>query len=268
MKYFLSGLSKGVVWLLALFTVFPFLYMVIGSLSTHQEMTTMSLPKSLQFTNYQIVVQQIPLGRYFLNTLLVASVITVLTLATSILAAFVLTHFYFKHQVVIMGVIVLFLMIPDEIILFTNYSTILQLGLLNTYLALIVPFTTSVTTIFYLMNYLKGVSLELFQVAQLAGATHGEYLKKVLLPMSLPALVTIGLLKFISMWNAFLWPLLVTNDVNHRVLNTGLTAFTSESGTDTQLQLAAGVLTMLPILLLYLLFFKRIIKGISNTTER
>lgn len=155
-------------------------------------------------------------------------------------------------------------MVPYESIIFTNYQTIAQLGLLNTYSALIIPFLTSIFYIYYLNGYLKGIPDTFYKAAKIDGASDLEYIWRILVPMSKPALVTVGILTFISSWNSFLWPLLVTNEKKYRLLNNGLSAFATESGSDVHLQMAAATLTVIPILIIYLIFRKEIIRGVAK----
>ena len=155
-------------------------------------------------------------------------------------------------------------MVPYESIIFTNFNTIARLGLLNTYASLIIPFLTSIFYIYYLNSYLSGISITYYKAAKIDGASDMEYIRKILVPMTKPALVTVGILTFISSWNSFLWPLLVTNDKAHRLLNNGLSAFSTESGSDVHLQLAAATLTVIPILIIYFIFRKEIIRGVAK----
>ena len=136
---------------------------------------------------------------------------TVATVITSLLAAFAVTSLQFKGKNIVMMILVSLLMVPYESIIFTNYQTIAQLGLLNTYLALIIPFLTSIFYIYYLNGYFKGIPSTFYKAAKIDGASDLEYIRRILVPMCKPALVTVGILTFIQSWNSFLWPLLVTN---------------------------------------------------------
>lgn len=253
--------------LLAIMTLFPFVYMVLAGLMTYSEATSIPptlFPKSLQFSNYAQVFAKSPFLQYFINTVFVSAVTTIATLITSVLAAFALTSLNFKFKNVVLMVMISLLMVPYESIIFTNYNTISKLGLLNTYTALIIPFLTSIFYIYYLNTYLKSISSTFYKAAKIDGASDLEYIRRILIPMSKPALTTVGILTFISSWNSFLWPLLVTNDKKFRLLNNGLSAFATESGSDVHLQLAAATLTVIPILIVYLVFRKEIIRGVAK----
>ena len=136
------------------------------------------------------------------------------------------------------------------------------MGLLNTYIGLVLPFLTSIFYMYYLQSYFGSISQTIYKAAMIDGASDWEYIWKILVPMSKGGLFTVALLSFISGWNSFLWPLLVTNEDSMRLLNNGLTSFASDAGSEIQLQLAAATLTVLPILILYFIFRKQIIRGV------
>ena len=249
----------------AIITVFPFIYMILGGLMSYQETTTIPptiIPKNWNWSNYQKVFEQAPFARYFLNTFITATVTTIVTLFTSVLGAFAMTSLKFKGKGFVQLVLLSLLMVPGEAIIFTNYNTIAQMGLLNTYLGLVLPFLTSIFYMYYLQSYFTAISPTIYKAAKIDGASDWEYVWRILVPMSKGGLITVALLSFISGWNSFLWPLLVTNEDNMRLLNNGLSAFASDSGAQTQLQLAAATLTVLPVLIIYFIFRKQIINGV------
>lgn len=248
-------------------TVFPFVYMVLASLMTYSEATSSPptfIPETFQWSNYKEVFEKAPFLRYFANTIFVSLMITLATLLTVILASFALTSLEFKHKNAVIGLFVMLLMVPYEAIVFTNYQTILDWNLINTYVALIIPFTTSIFYIYYMYNYMKSLSPAYYKAAKIDGASDLEYIRRIMIPMAKPALTTVGILTFISSWNSFLWPLLVTNDKNYRLLSNGLSAFSTESGSEVHLQMAAATITVIPIILIYLVFRKEIIRGVSQ----
>lgn len=267
----MKKVTKVITWFfilgLSFITIFPFIYMILGGLMSFSETTSIPptlIPHHLHFENYIQVFQQAPFLKYFVNTVITASIDTVCVLITSLLAAFALTTLDFKGKKFVKLIMVALLMVPSEAIIFTNYNTIVQWGLLNTYVGLFLPFTTSVFYIYYLNSYFQGIPRSIYEAAKISGASNWEYVWKILVPMSKPALTTVGLLSFISGWNSFLWPLLVTNNDNMRLLNNGLSNFVSEGGAQTQLQLAAATLTVIPILVIYFIFRKQIIQGVTR----
>lgn len=267
MRRIINIFSLVLVIFLAIITVFPFIYMVLAGLMTYQEATSIPptmIPEVFQFSNYLKVFEQAPFIRYFFNTVFVAGVTTITTLVTAVLAAFALVKLEFKHKNLVLFVLVSLLMVPYESIVFTNYHTIAKMGLLNTYAALIIPSMTSIFYIYYLVGYLKSIPISFYRAAKIDGASDLEFIYKIMIPLSKPALVTVGILSFISSWNSFLWPLLVTNEKKYRLLNNGLAAFTTESGSDVHLQMAAATLTIIPVILIYLAFRKEIIRGVAK----
>lgn len=267
MKKVLTIIAFVFLGILAVITLFPFVYMILAGLMSYSEATSMPptmFPKQPQWQNYTEVFQKAPFLRYFLNTVFVSGVTTIATVVTAVLASFALTSLKFRFKNVVIALMISLLMVPYESIIFTNYQTIAQLGLLNTYSALIIPFLTSIFYIYYLNGYLKGIPDTFYKAAKIDGASDLEYIWRILVPMSKPALVTVGILTFISSWNSFLWPLLVTNEKKYRLLNNGLSAFATESGSDVHLQMAAATLTVIPILIIYLIFRKEIIRGVAK----
>ncbi|MDR0300274.1 MAG: carbohydrate ABC transporter permease [Streptococcaceae bacterium] len=268
MKTKISTLIVYIVLIIfSIVTLFPFVYMILTGLMTHQELSHIPptiIPEKLQWHNYLQVFKQVPFLNYFVNTLFVATMTTFLTLITCTLAAFALTSLQFKFKKLVFGLLIGLLMVPYESIIFTNYNTILQLGLKNTYVALIIPFMTSIFYIYFLNNYMKAIPDSLYKAAKVDGASNLEYIRRILVPIISPALVTVGILSFIMSWNSFLWPLLVTDNDNMRLLNNGLAAFATEAGAQTQLQMAAATLTVLPVLVLYFVFRKQIIRGVAR----
>ncbi len=268
MKRFTNFLSKFFVVIMAFMTVFPFVYMILASFMSYQEATSIPptmWPSSFRFNNFNEAMTHAPFGRYFVNTVFVSLITTAGILVTSVLAAFAFVKLEFKHKNTVLALMITLLMVPYEAIVFTNYRTIARLGLLNTYSALIIPSLASVFYIFYLKEYLTSIPISYYNAAKIDGCGDLEFIRKVLLPLSRPALVTIGLLSFISGWNSFLWPILVTNSKNMRLLNNGLSAFATETGTSVHLQMAAATITIVPILILYFFFRKEIIRGVSKS---
>lgn len=267
MKKVGTGISLVFLVIAAIVTLFPFIYMILSGLMTYSEATSIPptlFPEKLQWVNFTTVFTKAPFVRYFFNTVFVSSVTTIATVVTAVLASFALTSLNFKYKNLVLMVMISLLMVPYESIIFTNYHTILKMGLLNSYTALIVPFLTSIFYIYYLNGYLRSIPATFYKAAKIDGATDLEYIWRILVPMSKPALVTVAILTFISSWNSFLWPLLVTNDKKYRLLNNGLSAFTTEAGSDVHLQMAAATLTVIPILIIYLVFRKEIIRGVAK----
>ena len=213
--------------------------MILSSLMTFQEATSIPptlFPKSFRWENFREAMKQAPFVRYFFNTVFVAGISTLGTLITSVLAAFALVKLEFKFKNILSAALVTLLMVPYEVTVFTNYQTIAQLGLLDTYIA-----------------------------PKVDGCSDLEFITRILIPLIKPSLFTMGILSFIGGWNSFLWPILVTNSKEMRLLSNGLSAFATESGTNVQLQMAASTIAIVPILIIYLIFRKEIIKGVASS---
>ena len=268
MKKFNSVLSKLFIFIMALITLFPFVYMILSSIMTFQEATSIPptlFPKKFQWENFSAAMQQAPFVRYFFNTIIVAGISTIGVVITSILSAFALVKLEFRFKnILVMGMAAL-LMVPYEVTVFTNYQTIAQLGLLDTYTALIVPSLASIFYIFYLKEYLTSIPISYYKAAKVDGCGDLEFIMRILIPLAKPSLFTMGILSFINGWNAFLWPILVTNSKEMRLLSNGLSSFATESGTNVQLQMAASTIAIVPILILYLIFRKQIIRGVVKS---
>lgn len=266
MRKIIKVISYIFVIFMAVITLFPFLYMISSALMSFGEVTAIPpklLPASPQLSNFREAMKAAPFARYFVNTVFVSLVNTLGTLATTVLAAFALSFLNFRGKKFLENFMLALLMVPFEIIIFTNYSTIAKLGLLDTYLALIIPFMASVFYIFYLKEFLRSVPMEFYNAAKVDGASDFEFIRRVMVPMCKQNLFTIGLLNFITGWNSFLWPILVTNTKNMRLISNGLSAFATEAGQLIHLQMAASSITILPILILYLIFRKQILRGVA-----
>lgn len=260
--------SYTFVIIMAVITLFPFIYMLLASLMTFQEATSIPptiIPENLQFNNFTEALEAAPFVRYFFNTVFVSGINTIGTLITTLLAAFALNFMDFRFKKTLQLLFIALLMIPFEVVVFTNFRTIAQLGMLDTYRALILPFMASVFYLFYLREYLTSIPQAYYKAAKVDGCGDFEFILKILLPMSKSALFTIGLLNFITGWNSFLWPILVTNSREMRLISNGLSAFATETGTAVHLQMAASSITIIPILILYFIFRKQIIKGVSRS---
>ena len=268
MKKFNSVLSKTFILIMALSTLFPFVYMILASFMTYQEATSIPptlIPEKFNWSNFSEAMKQAPFVRYFFNTILVSGISTIGTVLTSVLAAFALVKLEFRFKNLLVLVMAALLMVPYEVTVFTNYQTIAQFGLLNTYTALIVPSLASVFYIFYLKEYLTSIPISYYKAAKVDGCGDLEFIRRILVPLGKPALFTMGILSFINGWNSFLWPILVTNSKEMRLLSNGLSAFATESGTNVQLQMAASTIAIVPILILYLVFRKQIIRGVVKS---
>lgn len=255
---------------MAVVVLFPFYWMIISSLKTLDEYR-MSVPtffpRRVMFSNYLEAFSSANLGRLFLNTLYVGVVSTILSLVITILSAFAFARLEFAGKNALFAALLATMMIPGELFTITNYSTVTKLGWINTYTVLIVPFLVSVFYIYLLRQNFMQIPDELYLAAKVDGTSDLKYLCKVMIPLSLPTLISITILKMMGAWNSYIWPRLVANDENHRMITNGLrNAFTETTGdVNYPVQMAAVALVSLPLFLVFVFLRKYIMKGVSRS---
>jgi multiple sugar transport system permease protein len=265
-------LSRSLVYLIlsigAVSTVFPFLWMILTSLKGPTEVTLMPpklFPGIWRFDNYARALAAAPLATYFLNTVVVTVASTALMLLVTVLASFGFSRLKFPGRDVVFGALLATLMIPGEMLIITNFVTISRLGWMDTRAALIVPFMASVFYIYLLKQFFRKVPDTLYFAAKVDACSDWRYLWKVMVPINKQAVSTVAILNSIACWNAFLWPLMVTNSESKRVLSIGLVQFQTEAGTDYELLMAAATMLVLPMVLMYIVLHKQIIRGVTQS---
>ena len=258
--------------IMAIIVIFPFYWMIISSLKTVEEyrlaIPTL-FPQYLDTKNYIQVFtnRDLLLGQLFMNTMYVGIVSTILSLVITVLSAFAFARLEFKGKNALFGFLLATMMIPGELFTITNYQTVFYFGWLKTFTVLIVPFLVSVFYIYLLRQNFLQIPNELYLAAKVDGTSDLKYLWKVMIPLSLPNLISITILKMMGAWNSYMWPRLVANDQAHRLITNGLrTAFTDASGnTDIPVQMAAVGLVSLPLFLVFVFLRKYIMKGVSRS---
>ncbi|MBR2718872.1 MAG: carbohydrate ABC transporter permease [Clostridia bacterium] len=266
------SLSLNYIFLLvmALIVLFPFYWMIISSLKSLDEyrMSTPTFwPQIILWSNYIDAFTTANLGRLFINTMIVGLVSTLLSLVITILTAFAFARLEFKGKETLFALLLATMMIPGELFTITNYSTVTSLGWINTYTVLIVPFLVSVFYIYLLRQNFLQIPNELYLAAKVDGTSDWKYLWKVMVPLSLPTLISITILKMMGAWNSYIWPRLVANDEAHRMITNGLrNAFTETSGdVNYPVQMAAVALVSLPLFLVFVFLRKYIMSGVSRS---
>lgn len=251
----------------AIIMVFPFFWMITGSFKTSQEVSVFPpqwLPKSLYFGNYKFAFETAPFAKYFLNSLIVViSSVTVCTF-TTILGAFAFSRLRFPGRSAIFGALLAMMMVPFEMLIITNYRTIVQWKMHDTLWAMIIPFMSSIFYTYILKNFFDTVPDSLYQAARVDGCSDWKYLWRVMVPIAKPSLVTIILLNAIASWNSFLWPMLATSSANVRTLPFGLYNFVTEGGARNEVMMAAATIVVLPMLILFLFARKYIVNGVAR----
>lgn len=250
----------------AIVTLFPFYWMIASSLKSSFEVIqtppTM-VPDKFMWSNFSTALSMAPFGRYFINTIIVTALSIVTTVVVAILSAFAFSHLEFKGRDLIFSIFLASMMIPGEVLIVTNFKTISNLGWIDTYRALFVPYMANVLYIYMLREFFLTVPKQLYYAAKVDGAGDWKFLWSILVPIAKPSIITICILVGINSWNAFLWPLLVTNSVEMRLVANGLTAFQSDAGNSYELLMAASTIITLPIVLVYIFLHKKIMSGIS-----
>ena len=255
---------------MAIIVLFPFYWMIISSLKTLEEYR-MSVPtffpQKIMLSNYVEAFTAASLGRLFLNTMYVGVVSTILSLIITVLSAFAFARLEFKGKDAMFAALLATMMIPGELFTITNYSTVTQLGWMNTYTVLIVPFLVSVFYIYLLRQNFLQIPNELYLAAKVDGTSDFKYLWKVMVPLALPTLISITILKMMGAWNSYIWPRLVANDEAHRMITNGLrNAFTATTGdVNYPVQMAAVALVSAPLFLVFIFLRKYIMAGVSRS---
>ena len=255
---------------MAVIVLFPFYWMIISSLKTLAEYrlsVPTFFPQKIMFSNYVEAFTAASLGRLFLNTMYVGVVSTILSLIITVLSAFAFARLEFKGKDAMFAALLATMMIPGELFTITNYSTVTQLGWMNTYTVLIVPFLVSVFYIYLLRQNFLQIPNELYLAAKVDGTGDFKYLWKVMVPLSLPTLISITILKMMGAWNSYIWPRLVANDEAHRMITNGLrNAFTETTGdVNYPVQMAAVALVSAPLFLVFIFLRKYIMAGVSRS---
>ena len=256
--------------IMAVIVLFPFYWMIISSLKSLAEYrlsVPTFWPQKILLSNYVDAFTTASLGRLFLNTLYVGVVSTILSLIITVLSAFAFARLEFKGRETMFAALLATMMIPGELFTITNYSTVTQLGWMNTYTVLIVPFLVSVFYIYLLRQNFMQIPNELYLAAKVDGSGDLKYLWKVMVPLSLPTLISITILKMMGAWNSYIWPRLVANDEAHRMITNGLrNAFTETTGdVNYPVQMAAVALVSAPLFLVFIFLRKYIMAGVSRS---
>ncbi|MBQ9841858.1 MAG: carbohydrate ABC transporter permease [Clostridia bacterium] len=255
---------------MALIILFPFYWMIISSLKDLEEYrlsTPTFWPQEIHFENYVEAFNAANLGTLFMNTLYVGVVSTLLSLVITVLSAFAFARLEFKGKDTMFAALLATMMIPGELFTITNYITVTNLGWLNSFTALIVPFLVSVFYIYLLRQNFLQIPNELYLAAKVDGTSDIKYLWKVMVPLALPTLISITILKMMGAWNSYIWPKLVANDDAHQLITNGLrNAFTDTSGqVNFPVQMAAVAIVSAPLFLVFVFLRKYIMAGVSRS---
>lgn len=271
---FNDGLLKTIIYIFlgiwSIIVLFPFYWMILTSLKSYGTYNGEYIPKFFvsnpTLENYTQAFTAVPLARYFLNTLIFTVVTTALMLIVVVLAAYAFARLDFKGKNFTFTAFLSLMMIPNELVIITNFVTITNLGLRNTFTGLILPSVTGVFYIYLLKENFQQIPDSLYKAAKVDGTSDLKYLFKVMIPICKPTIVTVIILKVIECWNAYVWPRLITDNEMYFLVSNGIQTI-RESGfgrENVPAMMAAVVLISIPLIVLFLIFHKKIMEGVSR----
>ena len=250
----------------ALVFLFPFFWMLSNALRMDREVFSMPprlLPSVVQWENFAAAWRYLPFGRFFLNSAVVAASVTAITLVVSCLSGYAFARLRFPFRGSLFVVWLGTLMIPQAVIVIPLFLMMGEIGWIDTYQGLIIPFSFGSFGAFLMRQFFLSIPKELEEAARIDGASHFHILLRIFVPLSLPAVGLLALFTFTGQWNAFLWPLIVVNSADHATLPLGLTMFQGQQGTQWNYMMAGAAISMLPGLSLTVLLHRTIFRGIA-----
>jgi multiple sugar transport system permease protein len=249
-------------------TIFPFVWMIGTSLKTTQEIFAFPptlWPAEPQWRNFATVLERVPFLRFYFNSIVVTTILTFSQVATAALAGYAFARITFPFKNFLFGAYLATLIIPNQVTMLPLFLLVSRFGWIDTYQGLTVPFLANAFAVFFLRQFFLTIPRELEEAARIDGAGRVRVLFQIVMPLARPALSTITLFIFLSEWDNYLWPLIVTNSEAMRTLPIGLRFFVEESGSQLHLMMAGAVMAVVPILLLFFMAQKQFIEGIAMT---
>lgn len=269
-KTVLNILVYGFLILWALIVLFPFYWMLLSSVKSYASYNAEYIPKfftlSPTLENYVQAFTAVPLGKYFLNTVIFTVATTAIMLVVAIPAAFAFARMEFKGKNLVFTLFLSLMMIPNELVIITNFTTITNMDMRNTFGGLILPSVMSVFYIYLLKENFAQVPDELYYAAKVDGTTDLKYLLRVMIPICRPTVVTITILKVIECWNSYVWPRLITDDSAYFLVSNGIQEI-RENGfgrENVPAMMAAVVVISVPLIVLFLIFRDKIMAGVAR----
>ena len=269
-----TKLRKSVTYLLltvwALVVLFPFYWMILSSVKSYSAYNAEYIPSFFTLTptlqNYLDAFQTVPLAKYLLNTLLFTLGTTALMLIVTVLAAFAFARLNFRGKDLAFTLFLALMMIPSELVVITNFVTITELELRNSFLGLVLPSVASVFYVYLLKENFSQIPDELYYAAKVDGTSDFKYLIRVMIPICKPTIITITILKVIECWNSYVWPRLITDEESRFLVSNGIQAI-RENGFGREnipAMMAAVVVISVPLIILFLIFHKKIMAGVAR----
>ena len=269
-----ENIKNGVIYtfltLWAVMVLFPFYWMLLTSVKSYGSYNSEYIPKfftlSPTLQNYADAFTTVPLGQYFLNTLIFTVITTAVMLIVIIPAAFAFARLNFRGKNALFTLFLSLMMIPNELVIITNFTTITNLDLRNSFLGLILPSVTSVFYIYLLKENFAQIPDELYYAAKVDGTSDHKYLLRVMIPICRPTIITVTILKVIECWNSYVWPRLITDDEAYFLVSNGIQEI-RENGFGREnipAMMAAVVVISVPLIVLFLIFRKKIMEGVAR----
>jgi len=269
-KAVLNAVIYTLLTLWAIMVLFPFYWMILTSLKSYSAYNSEFIPQlytlSPTLQNYSEAFTAVPLARYFSNTLVFTIGTTAIMMIVTVLAAFAFSRLEFRGKNIAFVFFLALMMIPNELVVITNYVTITTLEMRNTFSGLVLPSVASVFYIYLLKENFEQIPDELYYAAKVDGTSDFKYLWKVMIPICRPTIVTIAILKVIECWNSYVWPRLITDKEEHFLVSNGIQSI-RESGFGREnipAMMAAVVVISVPLIILFLIFHKRIMEGVAR----
>ncbi len=265
-----KGITYAVLTVWALVVLFPFFWMILTSIKSYGSYNSEGVPKFYPtdptFDNYITAFTSVPLFDYFINTFIFTVSTTALMLVVTVLAAFGFSRISFKGKKLAFTLFLSLMMIPSELVVITNFVTVTNMDLRNTFMGLILPSVTSVFYIYLLKENFSTIPDELYYAAKVDGTSDLKYLCKVMIPICRPTIVTITILKVIECWNSYVWPRLITDNERYFLVSNGIQAI-REGGFGREnipAMMAAVTVISIPLIILFLVFRKKIMEGVAR----
>lgn len=265
-----SAVITVLLTLWALMVLFPFYWMVLTSVKSYSAYNSEYIPKFFTLfptlQNYTDAFRTVPLGKYFVNTIVFTATTTAIMLVVIVPAAFAFARLEFRGKNLAFTLFLSLMMIPNELVVITNFQTITNWGMRNTFWGLILPSVTSVFYIYLLKENFEQIPDELYKAAKVDGTSDMKYLLKVMIPICRPTIITIIILKVIECWNSYVWPRLITDNPSYFLVSNGIQEI-RENGFGREnipAMMAAVVVISVPLIILFLIFHKKIMAGVSR----
>ncbi|HZW39395.1 MAG TPA: carbohydrate ABC transporter permease [Ignavibacteriaceae bacterium] len=265
MKTFKKILLYSLVIFISLITLIPFLWMVSASFMSMGEASSFPprfIPEHFTLEHYITLFTNLNLTRYFINSVIISTGVTLVSLLVNTMGGYAFAKFRFKRKKTLFNFLLSSMIIPAQVTMLPVFLILKNLGLINTYFAIIIPGMASIFGIFLIRQFVMGIPDSLIEAAKMDGAGDFEIYYKVIIPLCRPILITLGIFTFMGAWNDFLWPLIVMTDSNMYTMPVALASLSGEHRDDTELMMAGSFLTVLPVIIVFLALQKYYIKGI------